>query len=148
MKIAKQKNFYKIILIKKIISSFYVIIKNKNSIREKNMNLKVKNYKNISNLNLDIEDNKINYIFGISGSGKSSIVNAVIGDTSEKNITYGKKIGDMELVLSPTLKEDDYLIFNENTHQKFRNRHTGNCSGYCHSQCKFKSDSFNFFNCF
>lgn len=82
------------------------------------MKLKVKNYKNISNLDLDIEDNKINYIFGISGSGKSSIVNAVIGDTSEKNIAYGKKISDMELVLSPTYRENDYSVFNENTHQK------------------------------
>ncbi len=82
------------------------------------MKLKVKNYKNISNLDLDIEDNKINYIFGISGSGKSSIVNAVIGDTSEKNITYGKKMNDMELVVSPAFKDDDYLIFNENTYQR------------------------------
>ena len=37
------------------------------------MNLKVKNYKNINNLDLEIEEEKVNYIFGISGSGKSSI---------------------------------------------------------------------------
>ena len=35
------------------------------------MKLKVKNYKNICNLDLNIDENKINYIFGISGSGKS-----------------------------------------------------------------------------
>lgn len=82
------------------------------------MNLKVKNYKNINNLDLEIEEEKVNYIFGISGSGKSSIVSAVVGDKSEKNISYGKKEQDMELILSPSLKSDDYLIFNEYTHQK------------------------------
>lgn len=29
------------------------------------MNLKVKNYKNINNLDLEIEEEKVNYIFGI-----------------------------------------------------------------------------------
>ena len=82
------------------------------------MNLKVKNYKNINNLDLEIEEEKVNYIFGISGSGKSSIASAVVGDKSEKNISYGKKEQDMELILSPSLKSDDYLIFNEYTHQK------------------------------
>ncbi len=82
------------------------------------MKLKVKNYKNICNLDLNIDENKINYIFGISGSGKSSIVSAVIGDKSDKNISYGHKAQDMELVLSPTINSDECLIFNEYTHQK------------------------------
>lgn len=41
------------------------------------MKINIKNYKNIENLTLDIEDNKINHIFGISGSGKSSIAQAL-----------------------------------------------------------------------
>ena len=82
------------------------------------MKLKVKNYKNICNLDLNIDENKINYIFGISGSGKSSIVSAVIGDKSDKNISYGQKAQDMELVLSPAINSDECLIFNEYTHQK------------------------------
>lgn len=41
------------------------------------MNIKINNYKNLKNLNLDIQENKINYIFGISGSGKSSIGDAL-----------------------------------------------------------------------
>ena len=82
------------------------------------MRLEVKNYKNITKLDLSIESEKINYIFGISGSGKSSIVSAVIGDKSEKNISYGKKIEEMKLTVEPELSNGNYLIFNEQTHQK------------------------------
>lgn len=82
------------------------------------MKLKLKNYKNINNLDLNIEEEKINFIFGISGSGKSSLVSAIVGDKSEKNISYGKKIDEMELVVEPELSGEYYLIFNEQTHQK------------------------------
>lgn len=82
------------------------------------MRLEIKNYKNITKLNFSIDSEKINYIFGISGSGKSSIVSAVIGDKSEKNISYGKKNDEMQLKIEPQLADENYLIFNEKTHQK------------------------------
>ncbi len=82
------------------------------------MKLKVKNYKNINNLDLDIDKEKINFIFGISGSGKSSIVSAIVGDKSERNISYGKNNEDMELLIEPELTNDNFLIFNELTQQK------------------------------
>ena len=41
-----------------------------------NTNIKINNYENLQNLNLNICENKINYIFFISCSEKSSIGNA------------------------------------------------------------------------
>ena len=83
------------------------------------MKLKVKNYKNINNLDLDIDKEKINFIFGISGSGKSSIVSAIVGDKSERNISYGKNNEDMELLIEPELTNDNFLIFNEIIMKKY-----------------------------
>lgn len=37
------------------------------------MNIKINKYKNLQNLNFDICENKINFIFDISGSEKSSV---------------------------------------------------------------------------
>ena len=82
------------------------------------MKIEIENYKNINSLKLELMDSKINFLYGVSGVGKSSIVNAVIGDKSEKNITYGKLAEDMKLLIEPKFGENDYLIFNEQTLQK------------------------------
>lgn len=79
------------------------------------MILEVKNYKNISSINLELLEEKINFIYGMSGTGKSSIVNALMGDKSVKNVTYGKKIDDMDLKVEPKINENDFSIFNEQT---------------------------------
>lgn len=58
------------------------------------MKINIKNYKNIENLTLDIEDNKINHIFGISGSGKSSIAQALSRKTDNEDIKVGSNPED------------------------------------------------------
>lgn len=58
------------------------------------MKINIKNYKNIENLTLYIEDNKINHIFGISGSGKSSIAQALSRKTDNEDIKVGSNPED------------------------------------------------------
>lgn len=58
------------------------------------MKINIKNYKNIENLTLEIEDNKINHIFGISGSGKSSIAQALSRKTDNEDIKVGSNPED------------------------------------------------------
>lgn len=41
------------------------------------MHIQITNYHNISSLTYEIEDNKINFLYGVSGSGKSSIVKGI-----------------------------------------------------------------------
>lgn len=58
------------------------------------MKINIDNYKNIDSLALEIEDNKVNHIFGISGSGKSSIAKALSSKVSDVDIRVGKKNED------------------------------------------------------
>ena len=58
------------------------------------MRINIRNYKNIEDLNLEIEDNKVNHIFGISGSGKSSIAQALSYQVADDDVKVGKKIED------------------------------------------------------
>lgn len=48
------------------------------------MHIQINNFHNISSLSYDIEDNKINFLYGVSGSGKSSIVKAIAQGANEK----------------------------------------------------------------
>lgn len=52
------------------------------------MQITISNYNNIRNLDYEIEDSKINFLFGISGCGKSSIAKALTKKSSEDNIPY------------------------------------------------------------
>lgn len=56
------------------------------------MKINISNYKNIEELKLEIEDNKVNHIFGISGSGKSSIAKALSSQVTDDDVKVGKKI--------------------------------------------------------
>ena len=80
------------------------------------MKIEIKNYKNIKDLELNIDDHKINYIFGISGSGKSSIGQAITKEVVEEDIMIGKEFKDVSILVDG--KNTDTLnvnIFNENT---------------------------------
>lgn len=55
------------------------------------MKINLSNYKNIESLEFEIEDNKINHIFGISGSGKSSIAQALAFKVNSDDVKVGKK---------------------------------------------------------
>ena len=52
------------------------------------MRISIKGYKNIENLDYEVEDNKINVVIGISGSGKSAIAEAL----THQNFSFNKKI--------------------------------------------------------
>lgn len=41
------------------------------------MHLRIKNFRNIASLNYGIEDGKVNFLYGVSGAGKSSIVRGI-----------------------------------------------------------------------
>ncbi|MGE4320391.1 MAG: AAA family ATPase [Acholeplasmataceae bacterium] len=65
------------------------------------MILNIKNYKCIDHVELDIEKNKINVLYGITGSGKSSVAEALIADEiSVYGIPYGKTIAEVEIIKS------------------------------------------------
>lgn len=51
------------------------------------MKIKISGYKNIENLEMYIDDYKINMLFGMSGSGKSSIAEALQKKDLEENCT-------------------------------------------------------------
>ena len=53
------------------------------------MDIKIKGYKNLLDFDYKIEDNKLNFLFGMSGSGKSSISHALLSDKPNENITFG-----------------------------------------------------------
>lgn len=48
------------------------------------MHIQINNFHNTSSLSYDIEDDKINFLYGVSGSGKSSIVKAIAQGANEK----------------------------------------------------------------
>lgn len=81
------------------------------------MDLSIKNYKNIKNLSVNVDDKKINFIYGVSGSGKSSLATALKGEINEKNISYGKSKDDVDVCISPEVNVDDVSIFNELSQQ-------------------------------
>ena len=58
------------------------------------MKINIRNYKNIEDLNLEIKDNKVNHIFGISGSGKSSIAQALSYQVADDDVKVGRKSED------------------------------------------------------
>lgn len=58
------------------------------------MKIEIKNFKNLANLEYSILDNKINFLFGMSGAGKSSILEALAGDNPTNFKTFGSSESD------------------------------------------------------
>lgn len=82
------------------------------------MELIIKNYKNIDELDLKLDERKINFIYGMSGSGKSSIAGAMNGEIKENVVSYGKNIDDTLVDLNPIVVKDSYSIFDENAQKQ------------------------------
>lgn len=82
------------------------------------MNVNLKNYRNINELNLELDEGKVNFIYGMSGSGKSSIAKALLGEIGENNIPYGKTSKDVFIKLNPIINKEDCSIFDENTQKQ------------------------------
>ena len=80
------------------------------------MLIQIKNYKNLRNLSYSIDDNKVNFLFGMSGSGKSSILDAICNDDQQS----GKTIGTTDLenlvveVDGGKINPSDAHVFNVN----------------------------------
>lgn len=53
------------------------------------MRIHIENYRNINSIDYEIDDRKINYLFGVCGSGKSSIVNAATRAPEPADTTIG-----------------------------------------------------------
>lgn len=89
------------------------------------MKIKIKGYKNIIDLDYVITDKKTNVLYGLSGSGKSSISEALMNDENplNKTINYsGNKIVEInganpesyKITIFNESKVDNYLIDKEN----------------------------------
>jgi ABC-type lipoprotein export system ATPase subunit len=64
------------------------------------MELLVENLKNIEYLKTDFEDKKMNFVFGISGSGKSAIANALTSSEINDYIKVGKKTENLKILVN------------------------------------------------
>ena len=62
-----------------------------------NMNITIENFKNLKQLNYTIDDNKINFLFGMSGFGKSSILSALADDVPNNNRKFGLSSSDIDI---------------------------------------------------
>lgn len=87
------------------------------------MNIRIKNFTNIKEASLDIEENKLNFIYGISGSGKTSISLALTTkmDELEKYKTFGTK----EEVVVNLNKQINFEVFNVKAIEEYTFRRTG-----------------------
>lgn len=63
------------------------------------MLIHIENYRNIDLLDYEIDDGRINYLFGVCGSGKSSIINALSKELSPADVTVGKTAGDTAITV-------------------------------------------------
>lgn len=83
------------------------------------MIISIKDYKNISSVKYEIKDNETNILFGLCGSGKTAISQAILCD----NVEFNKKVDSPnkpEMYIDsndPSLKK--VSIFNEKTVEKY-----------------------------
>lgn len=54
------------------------------------MRIEIKDYRNIESMVLDLDDGKVNFIYGVSGSGKSTIIKAVSSEPSDNDVPVGQ----------------------------------------------------------
>lgn len=73
----------------------------------------IENYKNILKLEFNFEEGKINHIYGVSGSGKTSIIETLMNNNFvDLQATYGKKASDIIVRKISTVNLDNIRIFN------------------------------------
>ncbi len=80
------------------------------------MNISIKNYKNLSHLSFNIIEKKVNSLFGISGSGKTSIAEGLM----KKDLEFNKRIDSISsevevLVDGVEVDPSQYRYFNIET---------------------------------
>lgn len=80
------------------------------------MEVHIENYKNINNLDLSIENNKLNFLYGICGSGKSSLVGALTKECRPEDVSVGKNKEDVVISVDEMdPNPDSYQLFDEQT---------------------------------
>lgn len=82
------------------------------------MKITIKNYKNIINFNLEITDQKLNIIYGLSGTGKSSISEVLVEPLPINKSVIGN--GEIFGEISPIKRNSPILsVFNEKSLDKY-----------------------------
>lgn len=77
------------------------------------MEILIENYNNLESLSYSIEDKKINFLFGISGSGKSSIAQAMSNDSRIDHLPFGKNVTPKVLINNEGINDDNcFKLFN------------------------------------
>ena len=83
------------------------------------MKIRISNYRNIGHLDYEITDHAINFLIGTSGSGKSSIGQALINDDP----VFNKKVdaADDPVILLDGKKpaNNEVLIFNQDSCDRY-----------------------------
>lgn len=75
------------------------------------MEIQIDNFKNIQKLNIELDDSKLNFIYGISGSGKSSISKALIVSSDE--IQSYKTFGSDNDAIVNIIGKKDFKVFDD-----------------------------------
>ena len=77
------------------------------------MHIKIENYNGIKTLDYELAENKINFLFGISGAGKSSIASALNDREQDSHVTVGKTVNDLCVeVDGKNINYNEFKIFN------------------------------------
>lgn len=77
------------------------------------MHIKIENYNGIKALDYELAENKINFLFGISGAGKSSIASALNDCELDSHVTVGKTVNDLCVeVDGKNVNYNEFKIFN------------------------------------
>lgn len=80
------------------------------------MKIHIENYKNINKLDLLTENSKLNFFYGICGSGKSSLVGALTKECKFEDVTVGKNIEDVVISVDGNSPDpNSYQLFDEQT---------------------------------
>lgn len=64
------------------------------------MIIDIQNFNSIKSLHYELEDNKVNFLFGISGSGKSSIATALTDSETDQYQMVGKNVGAVKVLIN------------------------------------------------
>jgi ABC-type lipoprotein export system ATPase subunit len=83
------------------------------------MYIQINGYKNLLNFEYNIIDGKTNFLYGISGSGKTSIVQALLREDIEFNKSIGFNDTQSILVDGNDLSASEILFFNDDSINSF-----------------------------
>lgn len=90
------------------------------------MKLHIEYFKNIKNLDIEFEENKINLIYGLSGSGKTSISQILTGDITGENSTFGVDKSLQKINITPVIPSEDILKYDDSYRRLFVNSENDN----------------------